>query len=1020
MQTVIRLIMAAFICGAFAGITQGAFEHPGCLSTQADLDRMTARVAAGEQPWKGSWDILVNNTNWWTNHTPEALETVCCDSGTCGSNFMNLARDAHRAYQLTLRYHGDGSTWAADKAVEILNAWASTHTGWNGNTNVSLRAGIYGYQMACAAELMRNYSGWQNSDFQAFQNYMLDQFLPINEYFLYYKHGTVPDHYWSNWTQSNVASMMAIGVLCDRRDIFDDAVNYFKGLKIPEHGSGTENINNSVVFRHPNGLGQWQESGRDQGHSLMGPQLTGVICEIAWNQGLDLYGYRDNLFLSSVEYISRYNTWQDVPFTTYVYVHKHPGSEQYWVQTNISSGGRGQKRPGWDLVYNHYVNRLGNAAPYTRQYAETTRPEGGGFNYGSNSGGFDGLGFTTLTHSCDPIASGAVPSNLLPYVEGRQITLSWAGSAYADSYNVKRSTTSGGSYTPIATVGPENLFYVDPGLTAGTTYYYVVSANMTGGETANSAELAVTATSQLHGTVIGTDGSWSQSGADKYKAFDDSTNSYFDPPSGDAWAGLDLGSEVSAVITGVKYAPREGFASRMAGQKIQGSNDGSTWTTLHTITTRPPENVLTYDAIDSGAAYRYFRIYQGSSSWLNLSEVDFYGNYSSSPTVPTAPGDLSVTTISSSQIDLSWTSVVGADSYNVKRAASSDGPYTIIAHGNFTHYSDSGLKGGKTYYYLVSALNSAGQSARGSKASATTPIQLVNIAPGEAVSANDDNAEWNEAEGVASAFDDNVYTKWYTGGNTGSSGWLQVDLGAGNQQVVIRYELSSANDVPDRDPKNWQLLGSNNGSSWTTLDSRNNESFSSRHETRTYTISNSTSYRFYRLNILSNYSGSGADGIQLAELALMAVVPTFTTGTINNLDAIEARDYAGNPLSHYVTAPGGTFSKAGGPDWLTAASNGALSGIPLHRNVGENMFTFRVEGPQELFDTVAMTIQVANACTGTQGLEDLVGLASQWLLTDGLEIPACGADLDGDADVDLSDLARLGSNWQNGIYTASD
>ena len=323
---------------------------------------------------------------------------------------------------------------------------------------------------------MRNYSGWNPSDFSAFQQYMLDQFYGINTSFLTYKHGTVDSHYWANWCHSNVASMMAIGVLCDDQAIFDDAVNYVL------NGPGNESMANAVPFVHPNGLGQFQESGRDQGHTVMGPQLIGTICEIARNQGVDLYAYMGNRFLASVEYISKYNLWSEVPWVAYPYVSGHPGSTSTWFQASISAAARGSIRPGWDLVYNHYVNRLGMSAPWTKKYAEKARPEGGGGNYGETSGGYDGLGFTTLTHSLDPIATGAAPSNLVLYIQGTQITLSWAGSAYATSYNVKRSTTSGGSYTTIATVDSESLYYVDAGLTAGTTYYYIVSANNPGGE----------------------------------------------------------------------------------------------------------------------------------------------------------------------------------------------------------------------------------------------------------------------------------------------------------------------------------------------------------------------------------------------------------------------------------------------------------------------------------------------------------------------------------------------------------
>ena len=55
-----------------------------------------------------------------------------------------------------------------------------------------------------------------------------------------------------------------------------------------------------------------------------------------------------------------------------------------------------------------------------------------------------------------------------------QVGLTWSGSAGATSYKVKRSTTSGGPYTTVAS--PTTTSYTDTGLSNGTTYYYVVAA----------------------------------------------------------------------------------------------------------------------------------------------------------------------------------------------------------------------------------------------------------------------------------------------------------------------------------------------------------------------------------------------------------------------------------------------------------------------------------------------------------------------------------------------------------------
>ena len=212
---------------------------------------------------------------------------------------------------------------------------------------------------------------------------MLKVFYPINTRFLKYHNGTKIDHYWCNWDASNMCSMLAIGVLCDNRPIYEEAVDYFKD------GKGNGAIAHAVCYIHPDGLGQWQESGRDQGHSLMGVGLLATFCQMAWNQGDDLYGYDNNRLLAGAEYVAKYNLGEDVPFRTY--------KNCDVMQEVISSGGRGGGRPVWEILYNHYVKLKGLPAPYVTRAAESVRPEGGAGDYGGNSGGYDELGYGTLT-----------------------------------------------------------------------------------------------------------------------------------------------------------------------------------------------------------------------------------------------------------------------------------------------------------------------------------------------------------------------------------------------------------------------------------------------------------------------------------------------------------------------------------------------------------------------------------------------------------------------------------------------
>ena len=368
------------------------FAHPGLLHTAEDFARMREKVAAGAEPWKSGWERLINNRHCSLNWKPRPAEEVFRgNSKGHAQNYAVLYNDIAAAYACALRWRITGETPYADKAVAIMNIWSATLKRINGTSDRFLAAGIYGYQFANAAELMRDYPGWQKADFQRFQQMMLTVFYPMNHDFLMRHNGARIDHYWCNWDACNMDSILAIGVLCDRRDLYDEAVDYFK------HGQGNGAIAHAVVCIYPGGLGQWQESGRDQGHSTLGIALLGAFCEMAWNQGDDLYGYDNNRFLAGAEYVAMYNLGYDVPYTPY--------KNSDVTQPVISPNGRGNIRPVWESVFNHYVNRRGVNAPYTAMFAAKARPEGGGGDYGPNSGGYDQLGYGTLTFTRDPFTT---------------------------------------------------------------------------------------------------------------------------------------------------------------------------------------------------------------------------------------------------------------------------------------------------------------------------------------------------------------------------------------------------------------------------------------------------------------------------------------------------------------------------------------------------------------------------------------------------------------------------------------
>ncbi|AMP00205.1 concanavalin A-like lectin/glucanases superfamily protein [Collimonas arenae] len=469
------------------------FVHPGLLHTQADFDRMSQKVKAKASPWIDGWNVLIANSHASLGYTPRPQAAIYRGSdGVHAENYSLLYNDIAAAYACALRWKILGDTAYADKAVAILNAWSSTLTLLGGNSNVDLAAGLYGYEFANAAEIMRSYSGWATADLARFQNMMRTVFYPINHDFLTRHNGTEVTHYWANWDLCNMASIMAIGVLCDDHAMFNEAVDYFK------NGAGNGAASQAIYYMHPGYLGQWQETGRDQGHNTLGIALMGPICEMAWNQGVDLYGYDNNRFLAGAEYVAKANliesgnTFYTVPYVTY-------NNIDHVNQTAFATGSQGLARPGWALVYNHYVNRKGLAAPYCQKFTGRSElnPEGGGGNYGPNSGGYDQLGYGTLTCTRDPIASGVAPSGLTANVSQGQVRLSWWGSAYARSYNVMRGTVAGGPYKTVATGISDLLTYTDSGLAAGTYYYVITALTPSGVSAASNEATAVTAVQML-------------------------------------------------------------------------------------------------------------------------------------------------------------------------------------------------------------------------------------------------------------------------------------------------------------------------------------------------------------------------------------------------------------------------------------------------------------------------------------------------------------------------------------------
>jgi hypothetical protein len=266
------------------------------------------------------------------------------------------------------------------------------------------------------------------------------------------------------------------------------------------------------------------------------------------------------------------------------------------------------------------------------------------------------------------------PLNLTAVNGDGEVTLNWSAAATASSYNVKRSSTPGGPYTIVGTVGVTT--FVDPGLANGSTYYYVVSGVNGGGEGASSTEVVGRPNNAVTGlTATGGTGQVAL-----------------------AWNALPGASSYN-----VKRS----------------STSGGPYTNIAT-------GVLTTSYLDtsvqSGRSYYYV-----VAGVLTAGE----GGLSSQAigtTASGAPTNVTVVLFASTVLRVGWTAEPVVSQYFIEQSTDNVNfsPLATLP-GNQPSYTNSGLALNTTYFYRVQAQNGSGLSGYSIVASNTTPTFGINV-----------------------------------------------------------------------------------------------------------------------------------------------------------------------------------------------------------------------------------------------------------------------------------------------------
>jgi|HubBroStandDraft_1064217.scaffolds.fasta_scaffold12794_2 fibronectin type 3 domain-containing protein len=343
-------------------------------------------------------------------------------------------------------------------------------------------------------------------------------------------------------------------------------------------------------------------------------------------------------------------------------------------------------------------------------------------------GGGDGAGQTTVP---------AAPTVLTAVSGNAQVTLTWTTSSGATGYYVKRSTTTGGPYTQIATQAAAN--YTDTGLTNGTKYCYVVSAYNSSGQSANSGEVNATPVLPAPSAPTG-----------------------LAATAGNAQVSLSWTAISGASSYHVKRSTTSGAETQIAA---------------------PTSNSYTDTGLTNGTKYFYVvsAVNSGGES-ANSSEVS--ATPSAPLTAPSTPTGLQATG-GNAQVSLNWNATSGAASYNVKRSTTNGGPYnTAVASPTVTNYTDTSVINRTAYYYVVSAVNTVGQSANSAQASATPASPTANV-----------TVTVNPAQ--TKPISPYIYGINFYSGVTGAPPQLTFDRAGGNRWTAYNWETNASNAGSD-------------------------------------------------------------------------------------------------------------------------------------------------------------------------------------------------------------------------------
>jgi hypothetical protein len=342
---------------SFVGASAQKFIHPGVLHTNERIKYMRILVEEQVQPAYGSFLLLREYPCAQVGYKIKGPFCVISRDGTFGYTKGKMESDFSAAYLNSLMWILTGNKAHAGKSLEILSAYADSLQMIPKTNDAPLLAGLEGFKIIYSLEILKyTYPDVSKKEIRKIEQMFKRLFIPIMDTFY-----ATPPYTNGNWGPVVTKTYMATGIYFNDRKMYNRAKDFYL------HARDNGTIENYI----DGGTGQTQESGRDQGHPQLALGAMATVCELAWQQGDDLYSALDNRLLKGYEYVAKYNLGYDVPFRQWTDI---TGKYCDWMM--ISERSRGAFRPIYEIAYNHFNRRQGFPMPYTLEVLKKIRPEG--------------------------------------------------------------------------------------------------------------------------------------------------------------------------------------------------------------------------------------------------------------------------------------------------------------------------------------------------------------------------------------------------------------------------------------------------------------------------------------------------------------------------------------------------------------------------------------------------------------------------------------------------------------------